>query len=240
MELMESRSPGPIDNSGDLDNADDLKLPTQYSKHRILRGRIIMLVIVGLFFLPALLAHFTLSTGAWKSQPLTHHGQLLTPPPHIDSLKLMPIGQSAAQASTGDTAAWQLIYWQPSHCDAACVNSLYVLQQVYLNLGSYRQRAAPLVILEHSNTAATAEQPVDPVVTATSLTPQLNHATLFWRTPTPVEPTQALLPGYLYVSDPLGNIMLKYQLSNDKQHAIMEAKGVLSDMKKLLKLSKIG
>ena len=52
--------------------------------------------------------------------------------------------------------------------------------------------------------------------------------------------TSRLNPEYIYVADPLGNIMLRYPVIRDKDSAFVKGKDILYDLKKLLRMSRIG
>ncbi len=43
-----------------------------------------------------------------------------------------------------------------------------------------------------------------------------------------------------FVADTLGNVILRYPLQTDKEQAILDSRDILSDMRKVLKLSRIG
>jgi hypothetical protein len=44
----------------------------------------------------------------------------------------------------------------------------------------------------------------------------------------------------VYIVDTLNNAMLYYQIDSDRSTAVMESRSMLADIKKLLKLSRIG
>lgn len=50
----------------------------------------------------------------------------------------------------------------------------------------------------------------------------------------------AVSSGYLYIMDPMGWIMMRYQAESDEAKSVVEAEDILNDMKKLLKSSRIG
>jgi hypothetical protein len=44
----------------------------------------------------------------------------------------------------------------------------------------------------------------------------------------------------IFVADTLDNVILRYPLQIDKEQAILDSRDILSDMRKVLKLSRIG
>ena len=44
----------------------------------------------------------------------------------------------------------------------------------------------------------------------------------------------------IFIADTLGNIILRYSLSGEQQQAVMQSRDILADLRKLLKLSRIG
>ncbi|WP_341502718.1 hypothetical protein [Gallaecimonas sp. GXIMD4217] len=124
----------------------------------------------------------------------------------------------AAATLFEDDGKWRLIYVQPAQCDAACEQSLFILGQTHLALGKELDRVQPLVLGAGN---------VDPA----------DHAGLVFR---PVAEVAPLAPGRLFLADPRGFVMLSYQPVAERQAALALGKDMLSDLKKLLKLSQIG
>ncbi|HAS21843.1 MAG TPA: hypothetical protein DCR51_01545, partial [Idiomarina loihiensis] len=59
-------------------------------------------------------------------------------------------------------------------------------------------------------------------------------------TPELIEQLSALPENTLFIIDPMHNVMLYYPTHEDKEQMITEGKNVLADLRKLLKLSRIG
>lgn len=110
------------------------------------------------------------------------------------------------------TKTWTLIYVSDRNCHD-CESAAYLMQQVKTALGrnSYRVQLV-------SNHKMEQDSQVVDVQT---------HG-------------RKLVEGYLYISDPLGFVMLKYPIEDQREGLIDTAKDVLSDLTRLLKLSKVG
>lgn len=115
----------------------------------------------------------------------------------------------------------------PAHCDAGCENALYSIQQVWLALGRDTDRAQPTVLFNtYSDPQAVTRLQQDTQINVVAV----NHP----------QPTAALSADAVYLVDTLNNAMLRYSVSEDRQSAIMNSRDMLADVRKLLKLSRIG
>ena len=116
---------------------------------------------------------------------------------------------------------WTLLYVGDGGCDAACANALYIARQTRLLLNKDMQRVERVLL---------TSGPVDQV------TFERDHQGV-----RVMAPTNALLSAFpaeqrangLFVIDPLGNLVMRYDARENP-------KGLLDDLKKLLKLSHIG
>lgn len=196
------------------------------------RGRLMLLLLASLFFGPLLLA--SVWYGHADRWPLpeqrANHGQLISPPQPLAGLQLQdlqgrPLGGDRLQGR------WSLVYPGLPSCDAACEHFLYQIRQVRTALGKETERVQRIYLL--------ASAPRDPAQLEAlhELHPDLLLAVLASRDTVakfPGADPAALWSGKeLYVVDPLGNLMMRYG-------ADQEPKDMLSDLKRLLRLSNIG
>lgn len=189
------------------------------------RGKLYLLV--ALFFAPLLLA-FLLYYGAdgWRPAGSTNNGDLFTP--------ARPLPEAALQTPEGAelrTAAlhgkWTLVYIGSGRCDARCREALTLMRQTRLALNDEMKRVQRLFLAvgECCDRAYLNAEHAGLTIARTS---DSNFIATFARDAKPVE--QA---GRLYIVDPLGNLMMSYDPG-------ARPKGLLEDLKKLLKLSHIG
>ncbi len=174
-----------------------------------------LLVLVALFFLP-LAAAFILYYGVgWRPSGGSNHGELLQP------VKQLPGG--------GDKllGKWALVYVGNGACDADCRQALVFSRQTRLSLGKEMARVnSAFLTLANCCDLAYLDQ---------------EHEGLKVYDVSEAEPSEQLLsvlpPGelshWLFVVDPQGNIVMRYDVRQNPR-------GLLEDMKKLLKLSHIG
>ncbi len=170
-----------------------------------------LVIMIVVFVLPVILAKFALEYD-WFNKAATNKGQLLTP-----TIDMSSVLQSAEPK-------WRLLYVVPTHCNEVCENALLSINQVWLALGKESDRAEALVIFTDSSDQA--------ATTALSDYPHIETISLSTAT--------TLASDSVYIVDTQNNAMLFYQINNDRKHAVMESRNMLADMRKLLKLSRIG
>lgn len=183
-------------------------------------------VLLLLLFLGPLVAAVALYYGSdrWRPAGATNHGILIQPPVVLPQLQAAP--DQAGQAAGDLRGRWTLVYVDAGSCGARCVEALYRGGQVRTALGRYMGRLERLYV--HMGPAPSAESlgKTDGlrVVGGTGADARLLLAAL----PADLVPGEDLL-----LVDPLGNLMMRFPLDDD-------AKGMLTDLKKLMKLSRIG
>jgi cytochrome oxidase Cu insertion factor (SCO1/SenC/PrrC family) len=190
------------------------------------RNRAFLLSIIALFGLPLALAW--LLVGYWQPNSTVNHGELLTPAQPVSQLQ---IRQRNGQELTTDflKGHWTLAYLA-ADCDESCKKSLYDMRQVRLALGKDMERVQTLyihteVLDSDLRTWLKQQHPglLDGIADAQTLD-FFQH----------VFPGQATGFGeWIYMIDPLGNLFIRYDTDGDP-------KGILEDLERLLKYSKIG
>lgn len=185
------------------------------SQNKKNKSTLILMILV--FVLPVILAYMALKF-EWFNKAATNRGELLQPV--IEATNL--IGESQAK--------WHLLYVIPEMCDAACENAIYSVGQIYLATGKESDRIEKLFIqTEFSSADAVAK--VESAYGAFLLQKsQSNVNEVFKNTGI----------NAIFITDTLHNVVLKYPTTIDKEQATMDSRNILADLKKLLKLSRIG
>lgn len=178
------------------------------------RNRRVLYLLLVLFFGP-LAASFALYYGsAWRPGSRTNHGELYVP------ARPLATGLGAFRDD------WSIVYVGDARCDADCREALVFARQVRLGLNQEMKRVRRVFLAtDHccDNPYFTEEHAGMVVIDAREAGgPKLLD----------VFP-ESERANALFVVDPLGNLVLRYD-------ARQEPKGFLSDLKKLLKLSHIG
>lgn len=179
-----------------------------------------LLILFGLFALPiavAYLAYFGLRPAGH-----TNYGDLL---------KAAPLQQTEGQLLDGQPSnldalrgKWVMVHVGTARCDADCVQQLYLMRQIRITQGKDQSRIERLWVVTDTGV---------PDATLLQEYPDMQ----VWR---PAEstfidqfPAAHSRSGHIYLVDPLGNLMLRFPAQPD-------AKGMMKDLKLLLKASQVG
>jgi len=202
------------------------------------RQRRILIGLALMFFAPLGLSFYLYYGKSWRPGGRVNAGELIAPARPLPSLAL-PLA-AAAGTSTGTSAGsgetnpqflkgkWTLLYVQHGRCDDECRRHLYDTRQVRLALDREMNRVQRVFIGDgdccdfeelkaaHPDLMVIRASPADAPLLA--LLPEVSGAVNSHR---------------VYLIDPLGNAMMFYAPE-------VKSKGMLEDMKRLLRLSSIG
>ncbi|OLQ73553.1 cytochrome oxidase [Photobacterium proteolyticum] len=171
-----------------------------------------LLLLLSAFLLPVALAKLVLDLN-WYQGGVTNRGELLSTPVAADWL--------------GQKGKWQLVYLMPDDCDELCAGALFNLRQIPLAVGAGQDRVGSvLLVTEASQTAGDQLQGVEQVLAPDHVIEQLRTLEYGARA--------------IYIADPLGNVMMAYPLVKGRAAILAQGKDLLRDLKRLLKVSKIG
>jgi hypothetical protein len=174
-----------------------------------------LLILLGVFFLP-LAAAFILYYGVgWRPSAGSNHGELLQP------VQQLPEGLG------GQKGQWTLLYIGDGRCDADCRQALIFARQTRLSLNQEMTRVnRAIVALDNCCDLAYLDKEHEGIKVFALDTDSQREELLALLPP-------GSLAHWLFIIDPLGNIVMRYD-------AREEPRGLLTDLKKLLKLSHIG
>lgn len=174
-----------------------------------------LLIVAAVFIVPLIAAKLVLMLH-WYQTAATNKGQLIDPPISISSVD---------NAALPDT--WRIGVLVSNSCATACEHGLYVVNQSYHALGRLQNRVSPIALQDDSPGVAIDFLPA-------------NTKLQVFLLPHSFEQLAQFPLGSLFIMDPMGNVMLWYEGSDDREHMIMQARDLLSDLKKMLKLSRVG
>lgn len=175
----------------------------------------ILLIVV--FVVPVIMAKIALEND-WFNKASTNRGELLTPTIEADELL-----QEADKK-------WHFLYIIPQQCDQACENAIYSVSQVKTAIGREADRVNAIFIATPESDQNALEKISNISDTQVLQKEQDNVNKVF----------KDVAVNAIFIADTLNNIVLKYPNTADAQQAIMDSRDMLADMKKLLKLSRIG
>jgi hypothetical protein len=195
--------------------------------------------LAALFVLPLALAFLTYYGTGWRPAGHVNHGTLISPPRPLPLVALSPVALSPVALSPGPppvspqtpSAApwrgkWSLVYVGSGGCDDACRRALLLMRQTRLALNTDVTRVGRVFLVSGECCAReflAREHAGLLVLDASSADGQR----LLREFP------QADRADMLFIVDPLGNLMMRYD-------ARQNPRGLLEDLKKLLRLSQIG
>jgi hypothetical protein len=184
------------------------------------RQRLILLAIVLIFSIP-----FTASwviynfTDIGKGDAKGSYGQLILPPVLLPDVYLSP------PLATGDAqklyGRWHLLYITANECGPPCRKRLHEMQELRISLGKDTGRVQLLL----GSTSAGSENGLSDFLEIYS-----GKRILLFRHPVALYPFEQ---DELYLIDPLGNLMMRYSSGSSVE-------GILQDLKRLLRYSRIG
>ncbi len=127
---------------------------------------------------------------------------------------LEQLGQVAPLTLKG----WQLAYVVPEQCDQQCQQQLHLLKQSHIALGKYQERVVPVLWTSESSDS------VD-----TSMERMAINALV----------AEKVAQGQVVIVDPLGQLVMSYT-PKPNEDLVKLSKDMLADLRKLLKLSRVG
>ena len=176
-----------------------------------------LLFLLVLFVAPLAGAFWLYYGSSWRPSLRTNHGELIDPVVALPSL-------ATANPFTGH---WSLVVIGAgaSGCDADCRNTLVYARQTWLSLGQLTPRVHR-VLLAGAGCCDAAYLQRDHAGLAVVDAAGGSATALLQAFPQPRS-------GAIFIVDPLGNLMMRYDVRQDP-------KGLRTDLKKLLELSHIG
>ncbi len=198
---------------------------TEPDRHAVRQGRIQLLGIVAVFVVPLLVAAAWYFSGARGAPTASVNGELIDPP---RPLKPFELGRKSDEAfDLADMRGhWTLLQTVGGTCDTACRERLYYTRQIHDALAQDRVRVNRVAIaFDGADTPGLAESIDD-------------HPGLILLEGEASGPLMRQLPGprtsaALYLIDPLGNVMLRFD-------ADVAPDAIIDDVEHALDTSQIG
>ena len=182
-------------------------------KSRRTKGRLVLVGLVLIFALPAIIAKTVLDQN-WYTSGVTNSGELVEP-----RVTLADFGVTVPMAGE----SWLMGYIAPTECENLCEQQLHYLNQSYLALGKNKERVTAVVFVSEGN----------------SLSGSLNKPNLSLLAGGDQLRTE-FTPASIVIIDPLGQLVMEYKSVSDPSQLVSQSKGMIHDLRKLLKLSRVG
>ena len=190
------------------------------------RSRAQVWILLAVFFVPLALAFLLYyGSGGWRPSGSTNHGELISPPRPLPSVTLPTPGGAPLAPETWH-GKWTLLYVGDGRCDGRCRAALVLMRQTRLALNADMTRVQR-IFLATGNCCDRAYLDAEHPDLAIALADNDAGAQLLAAFPDTAD-------NFIYVIDPLGNLMMRHVPEPPP------AKGLLEDLRRLLKLSHIG
>lgn len=199
-------------------------------QHPVRRGRRQLLAVAAIFFVPLFVAFWLYyGPGHWRPTGGTNQGEIIDPARPLPAVSLeKPDGtQTGEQFLRGK---WTLLYVGNGACGPECRKALFLTRQsrIALNKDMDRLQRVFLVTQRCCDSKYLAAEHPDLLVARLDSPAGARLIHEF-----PAYPDAPGAAGRIYLVDPLGNLMMSYPRGGPD-------KALLTDLKKLLRLSHIG
>jgi cytochrome oxidase Cu insertion factor (SCO1/SenC/PrrC family) len=196
------------------------------------RGRRQLLLLAALFFVPLAIAFWLYYGGSgWRPVGGTNKGDLVDP--------AVPLPEVALLRPDGSTTAtdflrgkWTVAYLGDGACDERCRKALYLSRQTRIALNKDMDRVQRVFLATSPGIDGQFMATEHPDLQLALVGADAGSQALLASFPA-LDGIAPAAAGRLYLIDPLGNLVLSYA-------AAAPDKALLTDVKKLLKLSHIG
>ena len=193
------------------------------------KNRLILVVITLAFLSPIVISWWVINyTDVVSAGGKSNYGDLFEPPRPIENLGLYdPVAEKEYELH----GKWSLVYLA-DRCDQACLDNLYRMRQIHIAMDKHSLRVQRILVFLQQEAADLSLVFADYAgqrVINTDLGARQKLISLFKKS----EDDAPLTQQRLYIIDPLGNLMMSYP-------ADINPRGIMKDLKKLLKTSRIG
>lgn len=189
-----------------------------------LKSRLVLVALFAIFILPIFVAlALNVELPRWLPFGQTNHGQLITPAKPFETSALTGV-DGAPVKDRLLAGKWTLVHVEPSACMEECDRAVFRMRQSRYAMGKDMDRVRRLVVVPRPLARDAAERLLafDPALTVVAAAP---------------ERIGSLLPATdqaeIYIVDPQGYVVMWYRADADPA-------GLIKDLKRLLRISKIG
>ncbi|GLX78709.1 hypothetical protein tinsulaeT_20490 [Thalassotalea insulae] len=182
---------------------------------QLAKSRRNLLLVLGVFIIPVILAKLALDQH-WFNYGVTNQGHLAE-----QQITLKEMGLAHEKFNQ----QWLLLYRIPDNCQQFCQQLSLAINNTYTLLGKELPRVTPVALHQVAPSHLPSES--------------LRHHK--WLTLALTDLAKPhLASGQLVIVDPMGNLVMSYDVPESEQQLNQYSKAILADMKKLLKYSRIG
>jgi len=194
------------------------------------RNKIIIIIIVLVFITPSILSWYIFNhTDFLETRGTSNYGQIITPPIQLKNLSLIdPLDSKRRDSLYGK---WSMVY-VAKFCDEICMQNVYRMRQIHMGMGKHSLRVQKVLFLTDHDIDDLSSLFANFKGQQVINTNEIDVDILLEKFRLGNE-NDLLRSQRIYISDPLGNLMMSYPSD-------VNPKGILKDLKKLLRTSRIG
>ena len=187
-------------------------------------GRLKLLFIILIFIIPFIYSYILINEkNIEKTISTSNYGKFVNQIVSINNILYIDSLNNKINSNVLN-GKWTLIYYIDKHCDSLCFNNIYLLRQINTALGKDMNRVQRILLINEDKTNTDVIQKTYPHLLI--IKNKLNELHNIIKS---IKNDNA----NIFIVDPIGNVVLKYNQN-------FNGKKLLKDLKKLLKLSKIG
>ncbi len=194
------------------------------------RNKVIIIIIVLVFITPSILSWYIFNhTDFLETRGTSNYGQIITPPIQLKNLSLIdPLDSKRRDSLYGK---WSMVY-VAKFCDEICMQNVYRMRQIHMGMGKHSLRVQKVLFLTDHDIDDLSSLFANFKGQQVINTNEIDVDILLEKFRLGNE-NDLLRSQRIYISDPLGNLMMSYPSD-------VNPKGILKDLKKLLRTSRIG
>ena len=193
------------------------------------KNKLFIVLIIVVFCSPIIFSWLALKTDIVSIRGTSNKGELITPPRPIQDIALIePLNDQRQDSMHGK---WSMVY-VARRCDQVCMDNVYRMRQLHIAMDKHSLRVQKVLLL-------TEQTPQSMIDQLTSFAGQqfmdLSNVNVdeLINTFRFSEGEDPFNQHRLYIVDPMGNLMMRYQPD-------VNPRDIMKDLKKLLKFSRIG
>ncbi|GMQ89313.1 MAG: hypothetical protein BMS9Abin09_0785 [Gammaproteobacteria bacterium] len=195
------------------------------------RARLSMVLVLTMFAAPLAVAWLALSVFPdWRPGSTTNRGDLVEPVRLLPAFNLETL-QGTEIDETFLRGKWTILYLAKGACDRPCVEQLYNIRQIRLAQGKNIDRLRRLMLWNKTGVSDAQQQELQTHFPGQVIAPVAGEKALLQMFA--LDEQDPLTANRVYLIDPLGNLMMKYEPDKEPQ-------GMIKDLEKLLKYSGLG
>ena len=198
------------------------------------KNRRTLIALFVMFITPVILA-YAAYFGNWYQGAGSAEGELISPDKmtDIEDYRLTKPDGTIYHGREFETLYWWIIPIDTAQCNIECVKlNLYMVNQTYVGLGKENTRINQLAVFEHGNQIDLDGYPV-----AYS---EFTAVGVKAKDKTHSGKGLDLPANFIYLADPLGNILMKYPFVKEKDKAPVMSKKLRKDLLHLYKYARLG